>query len=58
MWMTIYICIYSPTPIGLSSLANKSNRVAISIYCKALHIRIELTVAVKRMYVNNRHCDS
>ena len=45
---------YIPDPlsyiyIGLSSLANWSNRVAISVYCKSLHIWIEVSVAVKQM---------
>ena len=53
-----YRDIYSPTPVGLSSLANWSNRVAISVYCKSLHIWIEVSVAIKRIYVNNSNCDS
>ena len=43
-------------PYPLSS--EWSNRVAISVYAKALHIWIELSVDVKRMYVNNSNCDS
>ena len=35
-----------------------SNRVAISVYCKSLHIWIVVSVAVKRMYVNSINCDS
>ena len=31
--------------------------VCVCVY-KALHIWIELSVAVKRMYVNNNYCDS
>ena len=44
----IYIYIYSEW----------SNYVAISVYCKSLHIWIEVSVAVKRMYVINSNCDS
>ena len=33
------------------------NRVAISVYAR-LFIWIELSVAVKRIYVNNNNCDS
>ena len=35
------------------------HHIYIYIYiCKALHIWIELSVAVERMYVNNSNCDS
>ena len=54
MWMTIYI--YSPTR-RVEFFSEWSNRVVISVYCKALWIWIELSVAVKRMYVNNNKCD-
>ena len=51
----IYIYIYMlPYPRRVEL----SNRIAISVYCKALHIGIDLSVAVKRMYVNNSNCDS
>ena len=33
-------------------------RVAISVFCKSLHIWIEVSVAVERVYVNNSNCDS
>ena len=52
----IYI-FYLYTP--LVEFSNEwSRRVAISVYCKSLHIWIEVSVAVKRMYVNNSNCDS
>ena len=54
----LYRYIYSLTLVGLSSLSEWSNRVAISVCCKDLQIWIELSVAVKRMYVNNSNCDS
>ena len=58
MYIYIYIYIYSPTPVWLSSLANEVIVLALAFICKALHIWIELSVAVYRMYVNNSNCDS
>ena len=52
LWMTIY------TSVGLSSLANEVIMLPLAFICKALHIWIELSVAVNRMYVNNSNCDS
>ena len=55
----IYIYIYIlPYPCRVEFSGEWSNRVAISVYCKPLHIWIEVSVAVKRMYVNNSNCDS
>ena len=55
----IYIYIYIlPYPCRVEFSSEWSNSVAISVYCKALHIWIELSVAVQRMYVNNNNCDS
>ena len=46
----IYIYIYIlPYPRRDEFSYEWSNRVAISVYCKALHIWIELSVAVKRL---------
>ena len=54
-----YIDIYIlPHPRRVEFSTEWSNRVAISVYCKSLHIWIEVSVAVKRMYVNNSNCDS
>ena len=54
-----YIYIYIlPYPRRVEFFRKWSNRVAISVYCKALHIWIKLSVAVKRMYVNNSNFDS
>ena len=50
----MYILPYSRR-VELSSEWN--NRIAISVYAR-LFIWIELSVAVKRMYVNNSNCDS
>ena len=36
VWMTIYI--YSPTTVGLSSLANEIIVLPLALICKALHI--------------------
>ena len=44
-----------PRRVGLSS--EWSNRVVISVYARRF-IWIKLSVAVKRMYVNNSNCDS
>ena len=55
----IYIYIYIlPYPRRVEFSSERSNHVAISVYCKSLHIWIEVSVAVKRMYVNNSNCDS
>ena len=57
IYIYIYIYIYSLTLVELSSPAKKY-RVAISVHCKPLHIWIEVSAAVERMYVNNCNCDS
>ena len=49
--------MHSPTPRKVEFFSEWSNRVAISVCFKALHIRIELSVAVKRMYVNKSNWD-
>ena len=54
-YIDIYMLLY-PRRVEFSS--EWSNRVAISVYCKSIHIWIEVSVAVKRMYVNNSNCDS
>ena len=55
----VYIYIYIlPYPRRVEFSGEWSNRVAISVYCKPLHIWIELSVAIERMYVNNSNCDS
>ena len=46
-----------PYPRRVELSSEWSNRVAICVYAK-LFIGIELSVAVKRMYVNNSNCDS
>ena len=40
MWLTIYIYIYiySPTAVGLSSLANEVIVLPLAFICKALRI--------------------
>ena len=58
-YIYIYIYIYIlPYPCRAEFSGEWSNRVAISVYCKSLHIWIEVSVAVKRMYINNSNCDS
>ena len=54
-WLQRYIL---PYPRRGEFSIEWSNRVSISVYCKSLHIWIEVSVAVKRMYVNNSNCDS
>ena len=62
----IYICvcvdgyrdIYTPLPPWGGVLWRRSNRVAISVYCKSLRSWIEVSATVERMYVNNSNCDS
>ena len=54
-----YIYIYIlPYPRRVEFSGEWSYRVAISVYYKPLHIWIEVSVAVERMYVNNSNCDS
>ena len=54
----IYIYIYSPTPVGLSSLANEVIALPLAFIARLfIYLSFELSVAVKRMYVNNSNCD-
>ena len=55
LFISIYLYIYI---YRIEFSSKRSNRVAISVYCKSLHIGIEVSVAVKRMYVNNSNCVS
>ena len=57
-YISEYIYIYIPYPRRIEFSSEWSNRVAISVYCKPLHIWIEVSVDVRRMYVNNSNCDS
>ena len=53
----IYIYIYMlPYPCRVELSSERSNYVAISVYAR-LFVWIELSVAVKRKYVNNNNCD-
>ena len=54
------VCVYAHTHIYIYRVelsSEWSNCVAISVYAR-LFIWIELSVAVKRIYVNNNNCDS
>ena len=50
MWMTVCIC--SPTPVGLSSLANEVIALPLA-YMQGSSYELS-----SRMYVNNSNCDS
>ena len=59
LYLSHYVFIYIlPYTRRVELSGEWSNRVAISVYCKSLHIWIEVSVAVKRMYVNNSNYDS
>ena len=58
VWMTIDINIYTPLPQWGWVLWRRSNRVAISVYCKPLRRWIEVSATVERMHVNNSNWDS
>ena len=58
IYIYTYGCVYKQDLSRVEFSGEWSNRVAISVYCKSLHIWIEVSVAVKRMYVNNSNCDS
>ena len=52
------VCVCSPTPVGLSTLANEVIALPFEYMQGSSYLIIELLVAVKRMYVNNINCDS
>ena len=61
LYIYIYIDyrdIYTPLPPWGWVLWWRSNRVAISVYCKSLRRWIEVSATVERMYLNNSNCDS
>ena len=50
--------IYFPNPVGLSTLANEVIALPLAFVARLfICIWIELSVAVKQMYVNNSNCD-
>ena len=57
-WFTyIYIYIYI-LYIYMVEFSGEEVIVLPLVYCKPLHIWIEVSVAIERMYVNNSNCDS
>ena len=54
----IHIFLYVHLPTYIDTYISMCGFIYIYIYCKPLHVWIEVSVAVERMYVNNSNCDS